>query len=109
MVLNLKAVAHFETTEIEKILFLQLATVTEDEIYSVYRLMCLKTLKGVSLELLQNSYAVEKTDVTSSNYQLESSAENPRVHGHSVPADGEPEPSESDICAGCVGAGVSLT
>ena len=49
-------------TDIEKVIFSQLSSVTEDYISTKYRLMCIKTLKNVALELLKNTYAVEKTE-----------------------------------------------
>ncbi|CAK55597.1 unnamed protein product (macronuclear) [Paramecium tetraurelia] len=59
---SLNKEVQYEVTDIEKLIFSQLSSVTEDFIQTIYRLMCIKTLKNVALELLQNSYAVEKTE-----------------------------------------------
>ena len=44
-------------------MFGNLGEVNEDEIYTKYRLITLKSLKRLGLEILQSTYAIEKTDV----------------------------------------------
>lgn len=43
-------------------MFEDISTQDEDEIYSKYRIYILKTLKYIALDLLQNTYAPEKSD-----------------------------------------------